>query len=120
MDFEDYKKVVGYDNGKASTSVSRRAPRRSIEMRKNMSAEIGDAFNREILGSAKRRGRQRRVAGNFKRETLGVIHPGHEAVMALDPEIFFCIEELLFGPGPFPERRSHSEIGVEFIITAFC
>jgi alkylhydroperoxidase/carboxymuconolactone decarboxylase family protein YurZ len=57
-----------------------------------MSAGIGDAFNREILGSADAAGATSNLPEDFKRETLGVTHPGHEAVMALDPEYFSALK----------------------------
>jgi hypothetical protein len=56
-----------------------------------MSAGIGDAFNREILGSTDAAGASE-LPEDFKRETLGVTHPGHEAVMALDPEYFSALK----------------------------
>ena len=57
-----------------------------------MSTGLGDAFNREILGSADAAGTTSGLPDNFKRETLGVTHPGHEAVMALDPEYFSALQ----------------------------
>ena len=57
-----------------------------------MSAGIGDAFNREILDSADAAGATSDLSADFKRETLGVTHPGHEAVMALDPEYFAALK----------------------------
>src|ERR1044072_4401042 len=57
-----------------------------------MSAEIGDAFNREVLGSATAATAESKLPEDFKRETLGVTHPGHEAVMALDPEYFAALK----------------------------
>ena len=32
------------------------------------------------------------VAEEFKNEILGVLHPGHEAVMELDPEYFAALK----------------------------
>src|SRR5437868_307079 len=57
-----------------------------------MSADIGNAFNREILGSANPEGGPSNLPVDFKSETLGVVHPGHEAVMALDPEYFAALK----------------------------
>ena len=57
-----------------------------------MSSGIGDAFNREILGSAPAAGATSALPEDFRRETLGVTHPGHEAVMALDPEYFAALK----------------------------
>ena len=57
-----------------------------------MSTGLGDALNREILGSADAAGTTSGLPDNFKRETLGVTHSGHEAVMALDPEYFSALQ----------------------------
>ena len=57
-----------------------------------MGSETGDAFNREILGSAAAAAAGSDLPEDFKRETLGVTHPGHEAVMALDPEYFAALK----------------------------
>jgi alkylhydroperoxidase/carboxymuconolactone decarboxylase family protein YurZ len=57
-----------------------------------MSTGIGDAFNREVLGSADAAATTSELPDDFKRETLGVTHPGHEAVMALDPEYFAALK----------------------------
>jgi hypothetical protein len=56
-----------------------------------MSSGIGDAFNREVLGSANAASTASELPEDFKRETLGVTHPGHEAVMAFDPEYFAAL-----------------------------
>ncbi len=53
---------------------------------------IGDAFNRDILGSADASSPEAELPEDFKRETLGVTHPGHEAVLALDPEYFAALK----------------------------
>src|SRR5689334_1203186 len=57
-----------------------------------MSTGIGDAFNREVLGSADAASTTSDLPEDFKRETLGVTHPGHEAVMALDPGYFAALK----------------------------
>ena len=57
-----------------------------------MSAEIDEAFNREILGSENVGSATSALPEDFKRETLGVVHSGHEAVMALDPEYFSALK----------------------------
>lgn len=57
-----------------------------------MSAGTGDAFDREILGSADAAAKTSELPDDFKRETLGVTHPGHEAVMTLDPEYFSALK----------------------------
>jgi alkylhydroperoxidase/carboxymuconolactone decarboxylase family protein YurZ len=57
-----------------------------------MSADIGDAFNRDILGSTGVREAASNLPEGFRNETLGVTHPGHEAVMALDPEYFAALK----------------------------
>src|SRR4029079_10695078 len=57
-----------------------------------MSAGIGDAFNREILSGANPADEASRLPEDFRRETLGVVHPGHEAVALLDPEYFAALK----------------------------
>ena len=57
-----------------------------------MTADIGDDFSREILGSASLERKPSVLPEEFKRETLGVVHPGHEAVMSLDPEYFQALK----------------------------
>jgi alkylhydroperoxidase/carboxymuconolactone decarboxylase family protein YurZ len=57
-----------------------------------MSGDIGDAFAREILGASQADAGASRLPEDFKNETLGVTHPGHEAVMALDPEYFAALK----------------------------
>ena len=57
-----------------------------------MTADIGDEFSREILGTANPEHKPSKLPDEFRRETLGVIHPGHEAVMALDPEYFAALK----------------------------
>jgi alkylhydroperoxidase/carboxymuconolactone decarboxylase family protein YurZ len=57
-----------------------------------MSADIGDAFNRDVLGGANPAADTSGLPDDFKRETLGVVHPGHAAVMALDPEYFAALK----------------------------
>ena len=53
-----------------------------------MSNDIGDQFNRDVLGAVTASNAQMDVPEEFKHETLGVVHPGHEAVALLDPEYF--------------------------------
>jgi alkylhydroperoxidase/carboxymuconolactone decarboxylase family protein YurZ len=57
-----------------------------------MSSDIGDAFAREVLGAADAGGGTSGLPDDFKRETLGVVHPGHQAVMELDPDYFAALK----------------------------
>jgi alkylhydroperoxidase/carboxymuconolactone decarboxylase family protein YurZ len=57
-----------------------------------MTADIGDDFNREILGNAHSERKPSVLPEDFKHETLGVVHPGHEATMELDPEYFHALK----------------------------
>ncbi len=57
-----------------------------------MSNDIGDQFNRDVLGATTASNAQMDVPEEFKHETLGVIHPGHEAVALLDPEYFTALK----------------------------
>lgn len=57
-----------------------------------MTADISDDFSREILGSTSPERKPSVLPEEFKRETLGVVHPGHEAVMSLDPEYFQALK----------------------------
>jgi alkylhydroperoxidase/carboxymuconolactone decarboxylase family protein YurZ len=57
-----------------------------------MSSDIGDAFKREILGSSDAGSAVSDLPEDFNRETLGVVHPGHQAVMELDPEYFKALK----------------------------
>ena len=56
-----------------------------------MSGDIGDAFSRDVLGSAGGDDTSS-LPEDFKRETLGVVHPGHLAVMELDPGYFAALK----------------------------
>ena len=56
-----------------------------------MSSDIGDAFSRDVLGSAGGDDTSS-LPEDFKRETLGVVHPGHLAVMELDPGYFAALK----------------------------
>ena len=58
---------------------------------------ITDEFKRDVLGASEApvvAGERERsaVAEEFARETLGVIHPGHQATMDLDPEYFLALK----------------------------
>ena len=57
-----------------------------------MSNDIGDAFARDVLGAARAADDTSSLPEDFKRETLGVVHPGHLAVMELDPEYFAALK----------------------------
>jgi alkylhydroperoxidase/carboxymuconolactone decarboxylase family protein YurZ len=57
-----------------------------------MGNDIGDQFNRDVLGTNAGSNAQMDVPDEFKRETLGVVHPGHEAVAQLDPEYFEALK----------------------------
>jgi alkylhydroperoxidase/carboxymuconolactone decarboxylase family protein YurZ len=57
-----------------------------------MSNDIGDAFARDVLGAARAGDDTSSLSEDFKRETLGVVHPGHLAVMELDPDYFAALK----------------------------
>jgi alkylhydroperoxidase/carboxymuconolactone decarboxylase family protein YurZ len=57
-----------------------------------MSSDIGDAFARDVLGAASAGDDTSKLPEDFKRETLGVVHPGHLAVMELDPDYFAALK----------------------------
>ena len=82
-----------------------------------MSSGIGDAFNREILGSATAAAANSELPEGFKRETLGVTHPGHEAVMALDPDYFAALKNYYSTWTISRKDAAISRPVMEFIIT---
>jgi hypothetical protein len=43
--------------------------------------DVSDHFDREVLGSTKPNAKPIDVPEQFKQETLGVVHAGHEAVV---------------------------------------
>jgi len=57
-----------------------------------MSNDIGDQFNRDVLGAIAASNARMDVSEEFKHETLGVVHPGHAAVAMLDPEYFAALK----------------------------
>ena len=82
-----------------------------------MGSGIGDAFNREILGSATGTAAASELPEDFKRETLGVTHPGHEAVMALDPDYFAALKNYYSTWTISREDAAIPRSVMEFIIT---
>src|SRR4029078_10318157 len=81
-------------NGRVSTNVSDPAHNdgfRHLSHEGHMSRDIGDAFSRDVLGSAGGDDTSS-LPEDFKRETLGVVHPGHLAVMELDPGYFAALK----------------------------
>ncbi len=63
-----------------------------------MADKLTEQFNRELFGTADAPAmpsadpKGSAVAEEFARETLGVVHPGHTATMALDPEYFLALK----------------------------
>ena len=57
-----------------------------------MTTDIGDEFKRDILRNARLNGKEFDLAEEFKREVLGVVHPGHQATMELDPDYFAALK----------------------------
>jgi alkylhydroperoxidase/carboxymuconolactone decarboxylase family protein YurZ len=82
-----------------------------------MSAGISDAFNRDILGGTNPADEASRLPEDFRRETLGVVHPGHEAVMALDPEYFAALKNYYSTWTISRKDAAISRSVMEFIIT---
>src|SRR4029078_4785435 len=82
-----------------------------------MSGDIGDAFAREILGASQADAGASRLPEDFKNETLGVTHPGHEAVMALDPEYFSALKNYYSTWTISRKDAAISRSVMEFIIT---
>jgi len=82
-----------------------------------MSADIGDAFNRDVLGDAAAASDTAALPDDFKRETLGVVHPGHAAVLALDPEYFAALKNYYSTWTISRKDAALSRAVTEFIIT---
>ena len=57
-----------------------------------MSNPIDDQFHRDVLGASAASDAPVSVPDDFRSETLGVVHPGHEAVAMLDPEYFAALK----------------------------
>ena len=60
-------------------------------------ASVADEFNRDVLGesgapTAAGEHKRSAIAEEFARETLGVVHPGHQATMELDPDYFLALK----------------------------
>jgi alkylhydroperoxidase/carboxymuconolactone decarboxylase family protein YurZ len=81
-----------------------------------MSSDIGDAFAREVLGAAQADGGAE-LSDDFKRETLGVVHPGHQAVMELDPDYFNALKNYYSTWTISRKDAALSRQVTEFIIT---
>jgi hypothetical protein len=76
-----------------------------------MPIDVTEGFKRDVLGAAEAPGsagaepKGSAVAEEFRRETLGVVHPGHLATMGARPRIFSRAEELLFDLDDLPQGR---------------
>jgi alkylhydroperoxidase/carboxymuconolactone decarboxylase family protein YurZ len=81
-----------------------------------MSSKIADAFARDVLGAEKAGGGPE-LPDDFKRETLGVVHPGHQAVMELDPEYFAALKNYYSTWTISRKDAAISRPVMEFIIT---
>ena len=63
-----------------------------------MPIDVTEGFKRDVLGAAEAAGsacaepKGSAVAEEFRRETLGVTHPGHLATMELDSEYFLALK----------------------------
>lgn len=58
-----------------------------------MSNDVSEHFNRDVLGVAQHQDAAPvDMPESFIRETLGVVHPGHEAVVQLDPDYFAALQ----------------------------
>jgi len=63
-----------------------------------MPIDVTEEFKRDVFGTAEAPGsvgaepKDSAVAEEFRRETLGVMHPGHVATMELDPEYFLALK----------------------------
>src|SRR6478736_1061954 len=82
-----------------------------------MSNDIGDQFNRDVLGAVTASNAQMDVPEEFKHETLGVVHPGHAAVLALDPEYFAALKNYYSTWTISRKDAALSRAVTEFIIT---
>ena len=82
-----------------------------------MQNDVSDHFDREVLGSVTSNPKPINVPEQFKQETLGVVHPGHEAVVALDPEYFAALQNY-YSTWTISRKDAVLPRGVmEFIIT---
>ena len=63
-----------------------------------MPIDVTEEFKRDVFGTAEAPGsvgaepKDSAVAEEFRRETLGVMHPGHVATMELDPEYILALK----------------------------
>jgi len=63
-----------------------------------MPIDVTEEFKRDVFGAAEAPGsvgaesKGSAVAEEFRRETLGVMHPGHRATMELDSEYFLALK----------------------------
>ncbi len=81
-----------------------------------MSKDIADAFARDIL-EADRAASGPEMPEEWKRETLGVVHPGHQAVMELDPDYFAALKNYYSTWTISRKDAALSRQVIEFIIT---
>jgi alkylhydroperoxidase/carboxymuconolactone decarboxylase family protein YurZ len=82
-----------------------------------MSNDIGDSFARDVLGTTGAGDDTSSLPEEFKRETLGVVHPGHLAVMELDPDYFSALKNYYSNWTISRKDAAISRQVTEFIIT---